>query len=615
MTVTNEVTSTPHGTRAALDIADLSVAFRRDGRTVRIVDGLTIHVDPGEAVAIVGESGSGKTVTAKSALDLLPHGLHIKGDVRVQGRETGQLNDRDRRAMRGTEIAMIMQDPFTALNPLERCGTQITAALRRPNGRRLPKAERRTEAIRRLREVGITDPEVADRYPFELSGGMSQRVSIAAAIAQNPKVLIADEPTTSLDVTTQKEILELLARLRATHGLALVLITHDLRVAFSVCDRAYVMYAGQVVETARSAKLVASPAHPYTANLLLADPPLDRRVAVLANIPGSVPAPGARPTGCSFAPRCIWAQDKCKEAPVGLVPVTDRDHLARCVRHEDIADEIRAMNREHDRAEDTSNQRPREGAVIATTAARRTYGAKVAVGGATIKVHNGESVGIVGESGSGKTTLARMLIGLTRPTSGEVLVGGVDLGARPSKDDWERVRSTVQMAFQDPFSTLNPHRTVGATLRDALRMVSGNDLHARTEELLDLVGLPASYANKMPAQLSGGERQRVAITRALARRPSVMICDEIVSALDVSVQAHILNLMRRLQNELGLGYVFITHDLAVVRQITDRIYVMQHGEIVEEGATEQVLDHPTQLYTRQLLDSIPTTGHGATNNE
>ncbi|MGW6306029.1 dipeptide ABC transporter ATP-binding protein [Streptomyces niveus] len=590
----------------AIRSTGLSVVGHRAGRPVSITDDVSVQVGAGESIAIVGESGSGKSITARALLDLLPQGLDAKGAVELNGELLVDLSRREAQRMRGGELAFVMQDPFTMLNPISRCGEQITAKLRAENGRRLSSQARKEQARARLAEVGIADPAVADRYPFELSGGMRQRVAIAAAIAENPRVLIADEPTTALDVTTQKEILELLSRLRDTHGLGLILITHDLRVAFSVCDRVYVMYAGEIIETGRPDDLLAAPRHPYSASLIQADPPIDRRLASLANIPGSVPAPGSWPPGCRFAPRCQWAAPECAAAHPPL-EAADSGHTVRCARAGEIAPDLVAALR-RDRRAVVTPARADDGSapIISTRGARRIYGDKVAVEGADVDVFRGESVGLVGESGSGKTTLARMMVGLTRPTSGAIRVAGVDLAAaRVSKADWNTVRSTVQMAFQDPYSTLNPQRSVGSALRDGLRLTDKAEVPRRIGELLERVGLAADYVNRMPAQLSGGERQRVAIARALARDPQVVVCDEVVSALDVSVQAHILNLLRELQTDLGLAYVFITHDLAVVRQVTDRVYVLKDGAIVEHAATEKVLDDPQHPYTRRLIGSIP----------
>lgn len=598
--------SIPSTRPPALRAEHMTVHAAHHRHDVPITEDVTIEVMPGEAVAVVGESGSGKSVTARALLGLLPAGLKATGSVRIGDEDLAAFSAKRLRSLRGREIAVVLQDPFTMLNPLQRCGDIVTAALRTKSRKPLPKKELRAEAVRRLAEVGIADPNVAQRYPFELSGGMRQRVAIAAAIAENPRVLVADEPTTALDVTTQAEILRLLARLRETHDLALILITHDLRVAASVCDRAYVMYAGSVLEELPAAELLAGGRHPYTAKLTAADPPVDHRVARLPSIPGSVPAPGHRPTGCRFAPRCPWASAECTASAPPLTHIGPGRRV-RCVRADDDLELVVP-------APVIADDPPTPGGVPLVTmrSARQVFGRKVAVAGADLEVFAGESVGIVGESGSGKTSLARMMVGLDRPTAGVVEVGGIDLGASSlSRADWNRVRGTVQMAFQDPSSTLNPFRTVGSTLREALRLGSGEDLARRTAELLELVGLDAGYDLRRPRQLSGGERQRVAIARALARSPRLVVCDEVVSALDVSVQAHILNLLNELRDRLGIAYVFITHDLAVVRQVTSRIYVVKDGEIVESGPTGDVLSRPRHPYTRSLIESIPAP-HGAT---
>ena len=473
---------------------------------------------PGESIAIVGESGSGKSITAKAILGLLPDNLHADGTVEIGGRPFLQITDAERRRLRGAELAFVMQDPFTMLNPVVRVVDQVTAALTDERGRRLSKADRRRDAATRLAEVGITDPHVLDRYPFELSGGMRQRVAIAAAVAENPKVLIADEPTTALDVTTQREVLLLLDRLRRGHRMGLVLITHDLRVAFSTCDRVYVMYAGQIVEVAESADIRAEPRHPYSSALLTADPPIDRRVAHLPTIPGSVPSPGHWPSGCHFAPRCAYVEESCRTSEQELRWMSDAKAV-RCRRADEIAPLLRPVATGLD---DEAGTSARSGdALITLRGARKTYGRQVAVAGADVDVFAGESVGVVGESGSGKTTLARMIVGLTRPDGGQVQVNGVDLADRRlSRGDWAVIRSTVQMAFQDPYSTLNPSRSVGSAITDGLRLAEQGDLKRRTSELLERVGLPASYAGRRPAQLSGGERQRVAIARAGQSQPA-----------------------------------------------------------------------------------------------
>lgn len=594
---------------AALEVTDLHIEGQRGGLAVSIVDDVDLHVGHGKAVAIVGESGSGKSLTVRALLDLLPPGVQSTGSVTLDGRPLGDLTGKERHTLRGRELAFVMQDPFTMLNPLQRCGEQITGAIAARDGA-LTKEARRGEAVARLREVGITDAAVADRYPFELSGGMRQRVAIAAAIAEQPRVLVADEPTTALDVTTQREILSLLNRLRRDHDLSLVLITHDLDVAFTVCDRVYVMYAGTVVESGPVTEVADRPRHPYTFSLLQAKPPLELRADRLMNLPGNVPSPGRRPDGCRFAPRCRWATDECETSRPELRELS-ASHAARCLRVDQIADALAGDARSMAPVASTrlvgaeSTQ-----ALVHVRDVRKVFTSgrqtKVAVDGADIDVLAGESVGLVGESGSGKTTLARMVVGLTRPTSGDVRVGGVQIGSdKPSRKDWAVIRGTAQMAFQDPYSTLNPFLSVGATLKEAIRLAPKTTDRRTAEELLELVGLPTSYGRRRPAQLSGGERQRIAIARALARNPRLIVCDEVVSALDVSVQAHVLNLLSDLRRELGIAYLFITHDLAVVRQVTERVYVLKDGRVVEHGSTTSVLDDPQDSYTQLLIESIP----------
>ncbi|WP_250213453.1 ABC transporter ATP-binding protein [Acrocarpospora catenulata] len=581
----------------ALAVSGLTVRCPGADGMVPIAEEIFLTIAPGEAVAVVGESGSGKSVTARAILNLLPHGLESEGTVEFAGESAG----RRPRGRRGARIAMVMQDPFTTLNPLHRIRDIVCETLRTPDGKRLGRRERRREAVRRLAEVGIADPAVADAYPFELSGGMRQRVGIAAAIAEEPLVLIADEPTTALDQTTQSEILALLDRLRETRRMALLLITHDLRVAAGVCGRVYVMYAGQVIEELPADRLLTAARHPYTARLAAADPPLDRRLQALPPIPGSVPAPGGRPHGCRFAPRCGWATSACTSDPVTLSDL-GTGHQVRCARVGESLD----LTHTRDLAEVTPGPAPTGEPIIVLREVTKRYGHKLAVDGVDFEVHAGESVGIVGESGSGKTSVARMMVGLEPVTSGSLEVRGIDVtSSKVGRDGWATVRSTVQMAFQDPSSTLNPARTVGGTITETLRLTDVPDRKARAAELLQMVGLDAGYANLRPKQLSGGERQRVAIARALARDPRVLLCDEVVSALDVSVQAHVLNLLNDLRRTLGISLVFITHDLAVVRQIADRVYVMKSGKVVEHGLAGDVLSRPRHPYTQSLIASIP----------
>jgi peptide/nickel transport system ATP-binding protein len=499
------------------------------------------------------------------------------------------------RRLRGREISLIFQDPYTLLNPVLRVGRQITETL----------DDRRGEAARRLAEVGITNPDVERSYPFQLSGGMRQRVGIAAALASDPAILIADEPSTALDVTTQKEILRLLRSIQEHRGMSLVLITHDLRVAFSMCDRIYVLYAGSVLEVAPAAELERTPMHPYSLGLLLSEPPLEHRLARLATVEGTVPSPDAVTTSCSFAERCRWVAPDCTQHRPSLAAVAE-NRLTACIRISEIASEIdTARTSAAQIAPTMSEPESATDPVVRIRDLSKSFHSLEALQSASIDVYSGESVGLVGESGSGKSTLARCLLGLEHADGGMIEVAGIDatdfrkLGER----DLRQVRRTVQIVFQDPYSSLNPSLTVGSALREALNMAAEG---GSVSELLDLVGLPSHYAERKPVALSGGERQRVAIARALAVRPKLLVCDEPVSALDVSIQAQILNLFRELREELNLAYLFITHDLAVVRQVAERLYVLYRGVIVEKGSVDQILDHPGEEYTRRLVASVPT---------
>jgi peptide/nickel transport system ATP-binding protein len=592
-----------------LAVQGLGIEARLGGTARTIVRSLELEVQAGETVGIVGESGSGKSLTARALIGLLPAGVHAHGDITFGGRNLLSLRERSLRRIRGRKVALLLQDPYTMLNPLLRIGTQIMETA--PSGRG------RDEPIRRLAEVGIHDPRVAEQYPFQLSGGMQQRVAIAAALASDPELLIADEPSTALDVTTQMEILALLRRVQEARGMGLVLITHDLRVAFSICQRIYVLYAGSVLEAAPGADLEREPLHPYTLGLLLSEPSVERRLDELAAIEGTVPSPDDVAGSCPFAPRCRWAAPQCSAGDPPLREVTPGRRSA-CVRVDEIRGDLtRTRQAQEDRAHAHVEAVVRRAEpLVRVEELRKRFGGVrgggevAALAGVSIEVGEGESVGIVGESGSGKTTLARCLVGLETPTSGRIVIDGID-ASDYRRIDWStrrQLRRQVQMIFQDPYSSLNPVRTVGATLREALAI--GPDPGATVTDLLALVGLPAEYAVRKPVALSGGERQRVALARSLALRPRVIVCDEPVSALDVSVQAQILNLFTALREELGLGYLFITHDLAVVRQVVERVYVLYRGEIVESGPVDKVLDAPSHPYTARLVASVPRTDPG-----
>jgi len=580
-------------------------------RTITV--GTDIDLARGEAIAIVGESGSGKSLTAKAIARLLPRNVFATGSILFDGMDLAAIPESEMRKLRGRRISMLLQDPFTMMNPLMRCGAHIEEMLAdRPAF--AARAARSAEVKRRLAEVGITADDVPRRMPFQLSGGMCQRVALAAALARDPELLIADEPSTALDVTTQAEIMKLLRRVQVERGMGMILITHDLRLAFSTCDRVYVLYAGSLLEVGDAGSVERDPRHPYTLGLLLSEPPADKRVPRLIAIRGAVPRPDDVADRCAFADRCDWAADTCRAAKPVLSEIAPT-RFSACVRLREIEAEMRTLRR------GTLEPIPPQPAssaeampLVRVRGLTKTFllrrGQQIhALKSVSIDIAPGESVGLVGESGSGKTTLGRCIVGLETPTSGTIEVEGVTAAdySALSRDDRSRIRRTIQMVFQDPYSTLNPRHSVRRSLSEALRAADlhGEEAHARVHALLSDVGLPEEYSGRRPTSLSGGERQRVAVARSLAIGPKILVCDEPVSALDVSVQAQILNLFKRLHDELGLSYLFITHDLAVVRQVVDRVYVLYRGEVVEEGATEDVMSRPKHPYTRRLIDSIP----------
>jgi peptide/nickel transport system ATP-binding protein len=595
-------------TAPLLSVDDLVITASIGGSTRTLVDGISFVVHPNETVGIVGESGSGKSLTARAILRLLAPNLHATGSIEFLGTDMLASAERQLSKIRGTGISMVLQDPFTMLSPVRRTRAHVEEMLRAADGSRLSRRARRAEANDRLGEVGI-QPDAGDRYPFQVSGGMAQRIALAAALARDPKLLIADEPSTALDVTTQHEILELLRETQRDRQMGLILITHDLAVAFSVCDRVHVLYAGRLLEVARSEELLASPKHPYTYGLLQAEPDVRRRKSELVAIAGRVPHPDDVAEQCAFAPRCPWVEDICRAGRPPLV-AAGPDRLSACVRIDDIEGEFRQAPASPPRA--AVQMRPEvPDAIVRVSSVGKSFskgrGEVQVLTGVSLEVAPGESVGLVGESGSGKTTLARCITGLEQLTTGSISIAGIDASSYPAMSPQARqqVRRTVQMVFQNPYASLNPARTIGSTLNEAISVAAQTGRRPTAAELLERVGLPAAFAKRRPAGLSGGERQRVAIARALAVSPRLLICDESVSSLDVSVQAQILNLFSDLQRDLGLAFLFITHDLGVVRQITDRVYVLNLGEIVEQGETEPVLTAPQHPYTQRLLASVP----------
>lgn len=603
-------TTLTHPEEPILRVRDLRIERPDLGAGGTIVSSIAFDLHAGQSIGIVGESGSGKSMTAKALTGLLPGSVEAQGEVMFAGHNLLRLTEREWRTFRGRRIGLIMQDPFTMLNPVVRVGSILAESILPGQG--LSRSALRAESARRLAEVGITDESVIDRYPFQLSGGMRQRVAIAAALARDPEVLIADEPSTALDVVTQREVLALIKRVQVARGMGLILITHDLRVAFATCDRLHVLYAGSLVEAGEAADVQAEPLHPYTQGLLLSEPSADRRVKELVSIPGSVPSAGSVAHQCVFASRCRWAMPSCRDSTPMLVNLGDA-RSSRCARLPEIRTEMRALQAVVQTAAPLPGGYRAEEVLIEVSSVAKQFRSGEAtvhaVDDVSLSVRAEESVGIVGQSGSGKTTVARMLVGLETPTSGEIIIGGIATQNwdRLTARDRRRVRSLVQTVFQDPYSSLNPMRSIGWALEEAIITHRPRMRNTRQEvrSLLESVGLAAEYAQRRPAGLSGGERQRVAIARALAAAPKVLICDEPVSALDVSVQAQIMNLLDRIRHERGISSLFITHDLAIVRQASDHLYVMNRGRVIESGPTAEVLDDPSQEYTTQLLGAVP----------
>ena len=608
-----------------LRVRDLQISFsrRHSSRPIMPVEQVSFDMQAGERIGLVGESGSGKSLTALAVMGLIHRvggQVGTESSISLNGKDLLAMNEKELRWVRGGQIAMIFQDPLSSLNPVLKTGRQVMEALElhRPD---LDRREMRSVAIDLLDQVHLPRPDrLMDSYPHELSGGMRQRVMIATALAGDPALLIADEPTTALDVTIQAEVLDLLHELGEARGLAVLLITHDLSIIAGFTHRVLVMYGGRVVERAGTSELYSEPLHPYTGLLMRSIPTLDRTEDRLIAISGSPPEPASRPDGCGFHPRCPFAADPvCTTEQPPLLEVGVHKGLARataCTRIDEInlaelltsstSSKAESINIQDDVLLEVEHLTKRfkikgEGLIGSDTV--------VAVEDVTLEMKRGAALGIVGESGSGKSTFARCLLHLIVPTSGTVRVEGQDL-AELNPRQLRRLRPRMQMIFQDPASSLDPRMRVGRILAEPLRIhglwgTEGYDEKA-LEDLLDLAQLPKDSLTRFPHEFSGGQRQRIAIARALAIRPSLLVCDEAVSALDVSVRSSILNLLADLRAELGLTMVFIAHDLALVRFLCDRIGVMHQGRLVELKATEEIFRNPSHSHTRELLASQPT---------
>lgn len=603
-----------------LQIRDLNVRFPSEDGVVHAVRGVDLTVNAGEVVGLVGESGSGKSVTSMSVMGLLDGNAHVEGSVKLHGTELLGRSDDWMSEIRGKKVAMVFQDPLSALTPVYTIGDQIVEALQ-IHGKYSDRGAW-DRALELLKMVGIPNPEVRIKnFPHEFSGGMRQRVVIAMAIANDPDLIIADEPTTALDVTIQAQILDLLrVAQRETHA-GVIMITHDLGVVAGLADRVAVMYAGRIIERSSVDDTFYHSRHPYTIGLLgsLPRPDLDKDEP-LTPVEGNPPSLLDLPPGCPFAPRCPLAVPECRAAEPDLLATDRPDHTSACIRFADVADKKyeevypradvppAAQAKEIDASQvilhvdDLVKTYPlMKGSVF-----KRRVGTVHAVDHISFDVHSGETLGLVGESGCGKTTTIMSILELAKPEEGRVVVMGTDT-ARMSRSERRSVRQNLQVVFQDPMASLDPRLPIYDIIAEPLKYngYAKADIARRVDELMDLVGLEPAHANRYPRNFSGGQKQRVGIARALALEPKLLVLDEPVSALDVSIQAGVLNLLEKLRIEMGLSYLFVAHDLSVVRHIAHRVAVMYLGRIVELGPVGDVFDHPEHPYSQSLLSAIP----------
>ena len=615
-----------------LDIRDLHTDIEIRSGVVHALSGVDLHVNPGETLGIVGESGSGKTMTALSLMGLLPQGGSVSsGQIILDGQDLTKLALKEKRKLRGTKVGMIFQDPLTSLNPTMKIGLQVCEPLR--VHKKLSKKEALERAVEILKRVGMPRPEVViNNYPHQLSGGMRQRVMIAMALVCKPRILIADEPTTALDVTTQMQILDLIDELRDEYQMGVILITHDLGVVAGHTDRVAVMYAGRIVETAPTKTLFTEPKHRYTSSLMAALP--ERALAAgtkLFSIPGAPPSLTNLPVGCRFASRCLWAGAECVDRYPDLSgegfhtyscfhPVQEGDESpaelqAKLEGSAPIDEAVAEPGAQvvYGEVEDTDEvlldvkEASREYASSGSGFLKRDKGVVSAVDRVSITLKKGETYGLVGESGCGKSTMGRLIAGLEPPSGGAIELGGRDLATLKGRDA-VRIHRDVQMMFQDSYAAMDPRMRIDQILAEPMSIQkTGNtrQIAARIMEIIEQVGLTEEILDRYPHEFSGGQLQRIGFARSLTLAPDLIVADEPVSALDVSVQAQVLNLMKDLQAELGLSYLFISHDLAVVQYMADRIGVMYLGRIVEEGPAKEVVENPKHPYTKALIDSIP----------
>ena len=606
-----------------LRVESLQTSLAGAAGVVRAVDDVSFEVAAGETFALLGESGCGKSMTALSLMRLLPDaGSIVGGRILLSGRDLLALSESEMREVRGSELAMIFQEPATSLNPVLSVGEQIVEVLERHASMNGTAARRR--ALDLVAAVGIPDPgRRLDEYPFQLSGGMKQRVMIAMALAGDPALLIADEPTTALDVTIQAQVLELLGQIQRSRGMGMLLITHDLGIVSQLAQRVGVMYAGELVEIADRAAFFASPKHPYSNKLFAALPRPERRGAMLETIPGSVPPLSAMFTGCRFAERCPSAGARCR-SEVPAWHTAGEGHAVRCHLFDPTAPDEEGRPRIAAAAPlqvtDRETLPQQAGASLLEVSDlkmhfpirqgvfKRVVGQVKAVDGVSLRLTLGRTLALVGESGCGKTTVGKAILQLLQPSGGNVRFAGEELTSL-SPARLRALRADMQIVFQDPYGSLDPRMRVGDIIEEgmaALGTASGLAVRNRQiDEMMARVGLSSEMRGRYPHEFSGGQRQRIAIARALAVAPRLLVCDEPTSALDVSVQAQILNLLKELQATLGLAYLFITHNIGVVEYLAHEVAVMYLGRIVERGGVREILNDPKHPYTEALLSAVP----------
>jgi peptide/nickel transport system ATP-binding protein len=587
------------GAGPAVTVRDLQISTTNG---TPVVHGVSFEIEPGEVLGVVGESGSGKTTVGLSLLGHARRGLEITGGTILLGDEDIRaMDDAALRRLRGSLVSYVPQDPASSLNPALRIGTQLREVLEAHGQTDDKKNAARMAEM--MREVALDDdPAYLKRYPHQLSGGQQQRIGLAMAFANRPRLIVLDEPTTGLDVTTQSTVLATVRELAAAHGVAALYVTHDLAVVAAVAARVAVMYAGRIVELGPADQLFESSGHPYTRRLVGAIPRLAGGRS-LVGIPGHAPSPGKHPPGCAFAPRCALRVDECEARLPDMLELAP-DHLSRCIKAREVVTYRQAEYGDPVDLPPSESEAP----ALRLENVVGYYGSIEVLHSINMTLEQGEVLAIVGESGSGKTTTARSIAGLHHDWTGSIKLGDTEL-AKSARARSTDIRRQIQYIFQNPYGSLNPRKTIGETVGQPLSvfgMSSGKETESRVAEMLEQVSLSASYARRYPDQCSGGERQRVAIARALISRPSVLICDEITSALDVSVQAAIVELLGQLQRELGLSMVFVTHNLPLVRSIAQKVAVLADGSIVEYGATAEILANPRQEYTRHLISDTPS---------